>query len=179
MSPLASFHVRTASPNDTDAVRYLLTASYSLLLTDGYDAEVLDRALPFITKPNPTLLASGTWYVAEGTDAPGVLVGCGGWTRERPGAPQASVNPTFAYLRHFATHPGFTRRGVGKALFEQCLTDARRLGVKTLECHSSVVAEPFYRSLGFERIEPMTIRFSEDLSFPGICMICSIHKVPA
>jgi hypothetical protein len=36
-----------------------------------------------MTKANPKLLASGTFYVAQSLH--GEIVGCGGWTREQPG----------------------------------------------------------------------------------------------
>ena len=64
--------IRIAIPTDFDAVGALLAASYSSLLTARYNSDVLARGLPHLTKANPTLLACGTYYVAE--REPGNLV---------------------------------------------------------------------------------------------------------
>ena len=74
--------IRVAKPADFGAVGALLAASYSSLLADHYGSDTLGRALPILTKANPTLLASGTYYVAEGE--PDNLVGCGGWATRGP-----------------------------------------------------------------------------------------------
>ena len=85
----------------------------------GYEPVLFARALPLLTKANPALLSSGTWYVVELSGADGTLVGCGGWARQRPDAPNEPVDTVLGHLRHFATHPKWTRRGMGRALFER------------------------------------------------------------
>jgi hypothetical protein len=60
-----SYQIRIARLPDSDAVSALLVASFSSLLPACYDSDTLGRALPFLTKANPTLLASGSYYVAE------------------------------------------------------------------------------------------------------------------
>ena len=93
MSNSAGFRVRTASPEDAEAVRALLHASYQSLMALGYEPVLFARALPILTKANPVLLSCGTWYVVEMPVADGALIGCGGWTRQRPGAPNEPVDP--------------------------------------------------------------------------------------
>jgi hypothetical protein len=78
-----TFWIRTANPADSEAVTALLAASYSTLLSAAYESDLLGRGLPHFTKANPTLLACGTYYVAERET--GDLVGCGGWTAAEPG----------------------------------------------------------------------------------------------
>src|SRR6266852_2166089 len=68
-----TYLIRIAKPSDSDAVSAVLAASYSSSLTACYDRDTLNRALPFMTKANPALLRSGTYYVAE--RGPGSLVG--------------------------------------------------------------------------------------------------------
>lgn len=80
----------------------------------------------------------------------GLIVGCGGWTPQRPGT--GAVERNLGHLRHFGTHPDWVRRGVGCALYALCETSARSHGVTTLECYSSLNAERFYAALGFESI---------------------------
>ena len=145
----------------------ILLASYPALLATSYSADLLSVALPALVKANPTLLASGAFYIAESTD--GFALGCGGWTFQRPGAPDsesARIDPAVAHLRHFATRSDQARRGVGRALFERCLTDAQSRGVSRLECAAALAAEPFYRSLGFVPVGSGSIPFG-----PGASML--------
>lgn len=131
-----------------------------------YEPALLDIALPLMTKANPRLLASGTFHVAELRD--GRLAGCGGWTMERPG--DGMVRAKEAHIRHFATHPGWTRGGIGAALLGRCLAEARAQGVKTLFCYSTLVAEGFYRASGFETIEPLKVTLGPGAEFPSLLM---------
>ena len=105
MSKTADFAVRTASLEDAEAVSALLQASYPSLMALGYDPVLFARALTLLTKANPALLSSGTWYVVELSGADGALIGCGGWARQRPDAPNEPVDTVLGHLRHFATHP--------------------------------------------------------------------------
>jgi GNAT superfamily N-acetyltransferase len=122
--------IRIAKPSDSDAVSALLEASYSTLLAARYDHEMLGRALPLMTRANPTLLASGTYYIAESDQ--GNLVGCGGWTTARPGG--GEIIEGEAHIRHFATHPEWVGRGIGTSLLARCFSDARPLGIRKLHC---------------------------------------------
>jgi N-acetylglutamate synthase-like GNAT family acetyltransferase len=162
--------VRVAGPDDAEVVGAVLRASYPSLMAPGYSANVLARTLPLMVRPNPTLLRSGTYYLAKAAD--GTVAGCGGWTLERPGAVSAPIDPTLGHIRHFATHPDWIRRGVGRALFDRCVADARIIGVQCFECYSSLVAEPFYGALGFVAVEPITIDMGSGIAFPSVRMIC-------
>jgi GNAT superfamily N-acetyltransferase len=86
------------------------------------------------------------------------------------------VDPAVGYIRHFATHPSSTRRGVGRAVFDRCLADARAAKVCSFECFSSLGAEAFYRALGFETVEPMNLALGENLTVPCIRMLCRIAQ---
>jgi N-acetylglutamate synthase-like GNAT family acetyltransferase len=176
MGNTADFAVRNASPQDVEAVNALLQASYPSLMALGYEPVLFARALPLLTKANPALLSSGTWYVVEVPGADGTLVGCGGWARQRPDAPNEPVDPVLGHIRHFATHPNWTRRGIGRALFDRCVADARAAGVCTFECYSSIVAEAFYLALGFRTVESMKIALGENLTMPSVRMLCQIAQ---
>lgn len=145
MSPAP--RVRPATPDDAGAVSAVLAASYPVLLAPAYDPDLLARVLPVMTRANPRLLACGTFHVAE-IEGLGV-VGCGGWTRERPDDPRAPIDPALGHLRHFGTRPEVLRRGVGRAIFARCAAEARAAGVGRFECWSTLVARSFYESLGF------------------------------
>jgi GNAT superfamily N-acetyltransferase len=175
--PQIQWKVRPATLEDEEAITELLTASYSTLLQDDYDANILEEALPLITTPRPDLLTCGTWYVVESDnknnqDAP-LLVGCGGWTRENPSTRNTHGH---SHLRHFATHPDFLRKGVGRALWDQVLEDIARdtsdQAIPTLEVYSTLTAQPFYESLGFRTVEPIyiPIPLTVNCKFPSVIM---------
>ena len=160
------YALRLATPRDADAVSELLRASYPRLMRSAYDEEALAPALELMTKANPSLLNSGTYYLAE--LATGFLVGCGGWSPEQPGTKR--VEPGLGHVRHFAVHPDWTRRGIGRALLESCEGTARAAGVRTFECYSSLNAEEFYRALGFVRIREMDMELKPPVVLRGVLM---------
>ncbi|MEC9343218.1 MAG: GNAT family N-acetyltransferase [Pseudomonadota bacterium] len=163
--PLA-FFVRTATPADADAVTGLLTASYPVLMATAYDEAALAGALPAMTRANPALLTSGSFYVAEQDD--GELAGCGGWTPERPGT--GETEPGLGHIRHFATGPQWVGRGVGRALYQRCEEAARAAGIRRLECYASLNAEGFYQALGFKTIRRIEVPMGPDAVLPSILM---------
>lgn len=162
----SSFSLRLATPEDDAAVTGLLHRSYPPAMAHTYPEAVLAAALPAITKANPTLLASGSFYLAE--SAGGMVVGCGGWTRERPG--RGTIEPGLAHLRHFATDPDWSGRGIGRALGTRCIADAVAAGLSRLMTFASLNAEGFYRALGFERIGPMAVAVAEGVRFEAVVM---------
>lgn len=161
-----TFSIRLAKPAHSDAVGALLRSSYSSLLKASYDSDLLARALPHMIKPNPTLLASGSYYVAE--TARGDVVGCGGWTLEMPGS--GEITEGEAHIRHFATHPECTRQGIGSALLARCISDARSAGIRKLHSFSTLNAERFYRAAGFTTVGPIDVQLGPSMTFPGVLM---------
>ncbi|GJL83336.1 MAG: N-acetyltransferase [marine bacterium B5-7] len=123
---------------------------------------MLSRVLPLITQANPKLLASGLYYVAQ--DAEDALVGCGGWSPEQPG--EDGSQQGVGHIRHFATHPDFLGVGIGRAIYQQCETQAIVAGIVRFVCYSSLNAEPFYTALGFNTVGPTTVRMSSGCVFP-------------
>src|SRR5262245_349084 len=167
----ANVSLRVACLEDADAVSALLRLSYPELLAASYPPELLAAALPYMTRANPRLLGSGTYYLAEAEG--GALAGCGGWTLERPGAPGDPIDPALGHIRHFGTHPAWVRRGIARRLLDHCIAEARGAGVRRLECYSTLGGEAFYRSLGFAPIETFAVAMGEGVLVPSIRMIRS------
>jgi N-acetylglutamate synthase-like GNAT family acetyltransferase len=163
------FTIRRADLTDAEAVTTLLSASYPVLMAAAYEVDVLVRALPLMVRANPVLLASGSFHLAE---TPGDVVGCGGWTPERPGT--GEVEPGLGHIRHFAVDPGWTGRGVGRSLFEACRAQARSRGVSVFECYASLNAQPFYQALGFSGLERREIAMGDAVRFPAVLMRCRL-----
>lgn len=163
---LPDYAIRVAAPSDAEAVDRLLLAAYPKLMAPSYDEAAFAPALKLMTKANPALLGSGTYYLAE--LSPGHLVGCGGWTLARPGT--GTIEPRLGHVRHFAVHPDWTRRGIGRAIFSVCERSARAAGVAAFECYSSLNAENFYRALGFQRIRELDIELQPHVALRGVLM---------
>lgn len=161
-----SYSLRRSDSYDFSAVTELLRASYPVLMKPAYESATLDPALKLMTRANLELLSSGTYYVAESID--GSLVGCGGWTRERPGSDV--IERGVGHIRHFAVHPDWLRRGVGSAIYRRCEADARAAGIRKFECYASLNAESFYSALGFERTTIAEIQLAPDVSLTGCRM---------
>jgi GNAT superfamily N-acetyltransferase len=157
--------VEQASTSDGAAVTALLQASYPVLMDQAYAAATLAQFLPVITKSNPVLLASGRFYVARKDDA---VVGCGGWSDERPGSQERIQG--LGHIRHFAVHPQCVRQGIGRAIMNRCELEARATGVELLVCYSSLNAEQFYASLGFDRIAPLEVAIGPIIRMPAVHM---------
>jgi GNAT superfamily N-acetyltransferase len=158
--------LRVAGPEDADLVTSLLTQSYTELLRSAYPRQVLEAALPVVSTANPVLLSSGTYYIATLDSLP---MGCGGWTSVRPGTGERIGG--LAHIRHFATVPEATGRGVGRALFDRCRKETHLLGFKQLEILATLNAEGFYKALGCRGMEHITVTLSGDVAFPSIRML--------
>lgn len=164
---MEDFVTRVATLEDQAAVENLLTVSYPALMASSYDQSILVPTLALITKANPLLLRSGTYYVVEARD--GTVIGCGGWTREAPpGIDRATT--TLGHLRHFGTHPQWIRRGVGRAIWERCIAAACVEGIWTFEVLSTLNGEEFYSALGFDRVREVFVAIGPDISFPCVLM---------
>lgn len=162
---ISPIRVRPAKKADTRAVERVLLASYPSLMARAYKPEVLALALPIMTRPNPRLLGSGTYYVAEQN---GEIIGCGGWSREEPGGDV--IAPGSAHVRHFAVSPEFVGRGAGRAMFNQCEIDARVHGISLFKCFASLNAVGFYKLLGFEERGIINVALGQGISLPSMLM---------
>lgn len=167
--------VSVATPADEPGITRVLEAAYGTLLKGGYDDAILAIAVPLMSRANPKLIASGTYYVARDGDE---IVGCGGWTWVRPDAPDDPIDPTLGHVRHFASDPTRLRRGIGRALMERCVADAQEKGVERFEAYATLVAERFYQSLGFETVEPITVPFVHGVDFPSLRMTRRLTAEP-
>ena len=156
---------RVAVPEDAPRLGVLLRVSYTTLMPPAYDESLLG-VLDLMTRPNPALLASGTFYVVE--SAHGSIVGCGGWTRERPGS--GAVAPGLGHLRHFATHPDWLRRGIARRVHAACEAGAREAGITRIECYASLNAEAFYAAMGFAAVARVAVPMGPGRSLAGILM---------
>ena len=66
------------------------------------------------------------------------------------------------------------RKGVGRAIWNRSWEDIAKLsaeGTKTpLEVFSTLTAEPFYTSVGFQKVKELTLPIAKDCDFPCVLM---------
>lgn len=98
--------VRPTRLSDLAEIDALLSRAYPVLLKPHYPPSVLVTAIPHISKAQPRLLASGTYFAV--LDETGRIVGAGGWTATEPGSVRKRTRNT-AHIRHVVTDPDVVR----------------------------------------------------------------------
>ncbi|MGV6848050.1 MAG: GNAT family N-acetyltransferase, partial [Marinibacterium sp.] len=157
--------IRTATMADLAGVDALLARAYPRLLKPDYPPSVLVTALPLISRANPVLLRSGSYFVAQAPD--GAIVGAGGWTRDgRVGG--------LGHVRHVVTDDRVVRRGIGRAVLSQVFDTATDAGMTRLDCWSTRTAVRFYTALGFELRGEMDLLLAPGITFPAIALTRSL-----
>ncbi|MDU9006343.1 GNAT family N-acetyltransferase [Sedimentitalea todarodis] len=159
--PSTEISLRTSTIADLAVVDALLSRAYPKLLKAHYPPSVLVTALPLISRAQPVLLQSGTYYVAE-VEGHGI-VGAGGWTRDRG-------SRHLGHIRHVVSDDRFQRRGIARALIRHTLNAAQAQAITEMECWSTLTAEPFYAALGFVSEGPMEITLRPGIGFPSVRM---------
>src|SRR5271165_10835 len=150
---VSTVDIQIATADDATKVTDVLKVSYQKLMKLAYNDDILRRALPAIARANSKLLDSGTYYVARHSS--GLVVGCGGWTAEKPGTTE--INPGVGHIRHFAVDPRWIRQGIGRQIYQACETQARSNNIVIFDVFSSLNARSFYASLGFDEIEEINV----------------------
>ena len=72
------------------------------------------------------------------------------------GRPRQPLRPEEAHIRMLGVAPDARSRGVGRALVEACIREARRHGKSVLTLHTAeemTVARAMYEAMGFTRME--------------------------
>ena len=163
MNEVALTH-RLARRADIPALMRLMEAAISELLKPYLDAAQI-AASRRIMGLDTQLIEDGTYFVIEADER---LAGCGGWSRRAtlyggdatPGRNAALLDPAkdAARVRAMYTHPGFTRRGVGRLILKLCEDAARAEGFRRAELMATLAGEPLYRACGYQPLEPVVER---------------------
>lgn len=157
--------LRPAEAADTDALDRLFGQSYPVLLKPDYPPSVLVTAVPLISKAQPALIASGTFFVmCDGN----YIVGAGGWTMQAPGGKPGMRG--VGHIRHVVTDHRRTREGIGRRLIEYIVLHAHACGMMQLHCQSTRTAVPFYEAMGFVAQGDIDIELRPGIVFPAVVM---------
>ena len=172
-----SFLVRPARRGDVPAIEELIERSVRELSSPWYEPEQVESALRYIFGVDTQLVDDGTYYVvARGP----TLTAAGGWSRRRTlfGGDQWKheaddlLDPRRepARIRAFFVHPEWSRRGLGRMLFETARRDALSAEFKRMELMATLPGEPLYRALGFTPEERVELELPDGVRFPLVRM---------
>jgi GNAT superfamily N-acetyltransferase len=155
--------LRLAVAADVPMLRELIARSARGLSAGFYTPVEIESAVRHVFGVDSTLIADGTYFVAE---LDGSVAGCGGWSfrrnlyggDQRPVGSAERLDPERepARIRAFFVAPEAARRGVGRALLAASIAAARRSGFKSLELMATLPGVPFYAALGFASGEAVT-----------------------
>jgi GNAT superfamily N-acetyltransferase len=154
-----TFTHRLAQRQDLEALRELMNTAISENQKAFLDESQIASSRT-IMGLDTQLIDDGTYFIVE---AGGQLAGCGGWSRratmyggdQTPGRSAALLDPAkdAARIRAMYTHPGHTRKGIGRLILSLCEEAAKAEGFTKMELVATLSGEPLYRACGFEPYE--------------------------
>ncbi len=148
--------IRKAVLSDSKNIEELINISAYGLSLQHYSSEQVADALAGAFGLDTQLIKDETYFVAEAESS---LVGCGGWSRrktlfggdKRDIRDPAELNPETepAKIRAFFIHTDWARKGIAKAIYYKCESEAKNFGFRSLELMSTLPGLKFYTSVGF------------------------------
>jgi GNAT superfamily N-acetyltransferase len=156
MTKAAALPLRLARLDELDRLEAVMESAIGQLQQGFLDSAQIaaSRAIMGLDRQ---LIADGTYFVVE---IEGTIAGCGGWSRRATlyGGDHSAglrdprlLDPASeaARIRAMYTAPRFARRGIGRAILEQCEAAARDHGFGTAELMATLAGEPLYRACGY------------------------------
>jgi GNAT superfamily N-acetyltransferase len=169
--------LRKATLDDRPALERLIAESARGLSRPDYTDAQIEAALGSAFGVDSELIADGTYFVAE---ADGRIVGCGGWSRHatlfggdaQPGRRSDLLDPSrdSARIRAFFVHPQWARRGIGRAILEECEAEALAHGFQSVELLATLPGHRFYRTLGYSGDERVAHELKDGVTIDFIPM---------
>jgi N-acetylglutamate synthase-like GNAT family acetyltransferase len=169
--------VRLAREDDIPALERLIPLSVRGLRTHFYSAAQVDAALGSVFGVDRQLIRDQTYFVVE---AENEIIGCGGWSKRKTlfgsdhqtNRDDAELDPAAepARIRAFFIHPAWARRGIARAILNECENAIRGAGFKSIELAATLPGVPFYAACGYISGEQSSLPLSNDLSLPIVHM---------
>ena len=108
------------------------------------------------------------------------MAGCGGWSKRKTlyGGDQFTsrdagyLDPKSepAKIRAFFIHPDQARKGIARAILNQCETEARAEGFRALELMATLPGIEFYKSVGFKETGNFDLQLTEAVNLKLVPM---------
>ncbi len=171
------FTLRNATLADRPELEALIARSIRELGAHDYSAEQIEAALEGAFGVDTQLIADGTYFVAE---APGRLVGCGGWSHRRTlfggdahakrDAGELDPRVDAARIRAFFVDPQAARAGIGRALLARCEEAATSRGFRAFELMATLPGVRLYAACGYVAQAEVLHTLSADMSIRFVQM---------
>jgi GNAT superfamily N-acetyltransferase len=178
------WRVRLASEDDIPALEKLIALSARGLRAPYYSDEQVEAALGSVFGVDRQLIRDKTYFVVEhqasgGTAAFGAaagneFIGCGGWSKRKTlfgndhltNRDDAELNPASdaARIRAFFVHPAWARRGIARAILEECERAIRAATFKSIELAATLPGVPFYGACGYIAGERLAVSLPNKLN---------------
>jgi GNAT superfamily N-acetyltransferase len=180
------WRTRLASEDDIPALEKLIALSARGLRAPYYSGEQVDAALGSVFGVDRQLIRDQTYFVVEHSPSGGMatagaggeseIIGCGGWSKRKTlfgsdhhtSRDDAELDPTTnsARIRAFFVHPAWARRGIARAILNECEAAIRRANFKSVELAATLPGVPFYAACGYSPVEQIAVRLPNNLNLP-------------
>src|ERR1044071_1220930 len=147
--------IRKATMEDRDAIQQLIADSARRLSREHYTELEIETAIETVFGVDTSLIEDGTYFVVE---IDGQLAGCGGWSKRKTlfGGNQYTsrdvgyIDPKSepAKIRAFFIHPDHARKGIARAIVNECEDEARERGFHALRLFSTFPGKEFSKHGG-------------------------------
>ena len=165
-----TFIIRKATLSDQSEIARLIAESVRGLSREDYSERQIELSINSVFGVDAELIADGTYFVAETED--GKIVGVGGWSKRKTlyGASRyessrdsAELDPETdaAKIRAFFIHPGWARKGIGRAILEKCEREAKSSGFRSTEMMSTLPGVKLYSACGYAGVERVGVPVGE------------------
>ena len=172
-SRLIGTDLRRAQDADVPYLEAVIARSGRELSTGYYSRVQADAITRHVFGVDTQLIADGTYFVIE---RQGTIVACGGWSKRRTlfggdrtkSGPDPLLDPLTepARIRAFFVAPDMARRGFGRRLMGQCISEAHAARFSALELVSTLPGEPLYLASGFTIVERFELKLPDGILVP-------------
>jgi len=169
--------IRKATMEDRDAIQQLIADSARRLSREHYTDLEIETAIETVFGVDTSLIEDRTYFAVE---IDGQLAGCGGWSKRKTlfGGDQyrsrdvGYIDPKSepAKIRAFFIHPDHARKGIARAIVNQCENEARAHGFHALELLSTLPGIEFYKSCGFTETGTLDLDLTDQVKLKFVPM---------
>ena len=162
---------------DRDAIQQLIADSARRLSREHYTDLEIETAIETVFGVDTSLIEDRTYFAVE---IDGQLAGCGGWSKRKTlfGGDQYTsrdvgyIDPKSepAKIRAFFIHPDHARKGIARAIVNQCENEARAHGFHALELLSTLPGIEFYKSCGFTETGTLDLDLTDQVKLKFVPM---------
>ena len=175
--------VSIADERDIPALAKLIPRSVRELQSQYYSSTQMEAAIGSVFGVDRQLIRDGSYFVAEHD---GEIVGCGGWSKRKKLFGSDAIAPNehglldpkddAARIRAFFIHPGWARRGIGRAILGACEKEIAAADFHTAELVATLPGELFYAAFNYVAAERYEIPLADGSRLPVVRMSKQLYR---